>query len=679
MKKSEKLFMLINKIDENIINEAKPEAQKPNRITIEKRAFPIKETLSFAACFAVLAVGIFAVMRFLINSPDPLDSNPETSTGVQTSNTSNGTSNSEFNNSDIEPDYSKEDLELQAILSELEPGYKVYNWFFDGVPETGEMKHFYFSETDPYGDIYYPLSDDFPQSYDEMKKLVYKYYTDYTAGVFMKYVCHAENITQRADGSYTITVEDTGREENNRNPTFIEADGKLYGRYIGRGNMGTPHFNTARVTTKTESAINFTYLHIKDGEEFDDTEGTIKYERGGWRLSYYMGWLDQNDDMALQSTLKKLTASAGEIDGIFNNMSVIDGTPDIKAGFYEYYLIPENTKTKPNGLFTVPQSCDEMEELLSKYFAKRAAEFYMSRVGKGRLTKDQNGETHIEYDNQREPIFLEIDGKMYRSSYAWDVETPNLGIDCDTAKITRKTDKSIEFWYMGYDYENWYSGGDEYAERNGAIVFEDGAWKLNYFYNAGFIPEMPNEYTDEDLELQAILETLEPGEDVRRLFAATSAHADGDEYRFILSGDNTEPDGYQYIDVSGPQERVKHPKSLDELEQMLLEFFTEEAAADYMSSVCKGTMTDNGNGTYNVTLDKNLFFPVYIEIDGKMFYRVSGASGTVKYYNTAKVVDRTADTINYTYVDTEPGGYGTSSGTIKYERGGWKFNCTMYN
>ena len=386
-----------------------------------------------------------------------------------------------------------------------------------------------------------------------------------------------------------------------------------------------------------------------------------------------MGWLDQNDDMALQSTLKNLTASAGEIDGIFNNMSIIDGTPDIKAGFYVYYLIPENTKTDPNGLFTIPQTVDEMEELVSKFFSKRAAEFYMSSVGKGRLTKDQNGETKIEFEDQQQRMFLEIDGKMYRSNYAWDVQTLNLGIDCDTAKITRKTDKSIEFSYMGYDYENWYSGGDQYAERNGALVYEDGAWKLNYFYNAGFIPEMPNEYTNEDLELQAILEDLKPGKDMQKLFYANSAEANGEVYNFFFPHKNVPEDApFQYINVSGPQEFVDHPKSLDELEQRLLEYFTEESTNDYMSRVCKGTMTENENGSYNVTLDKDIFFPVYIEIDGKMFYRISGASGFGTYDNTAKVVEETANEIKYSVVSVEPGGYGTSSGMVKYERGGWK-------
>lgn len=395
-----------------------------------------------------------------------------------------------------------------------------------------------------------------------------------------------------------------------------------------------------------------------------------------------------DEDRELQAILKDLTAKCGEIDRMFYQMSVIDGEPDLKTEWGDYYIIPEGLRTEPGGLFAVPRSVGEMEELIHKVFSSDAAEFYLQsdNVCKGRFTEDSVGNVLFEPDDIHagaNPTFIEVDGKMYRSSLEWDDYSSSysrLGIDCDTAKVTRRSDKAMEFSYRGYDYPNRFDGGDVYAERNGAVVYEDGAWKLHYFYRQGFIPEMPVEYTEQDLELHAILDALEPGNDVRALFSLNSATAEGTEYKFILPG-NYEPEGsYQYyIDVSGPQTITNHPKSLSELEDMLLKYFTREAADNYMSRTCKGTMTENDDGTYSVTLDKDVFDPVYIEIDGKMFYHTSAASGYAEFLNTAKVADWTDDMIICTYVCAAPGGYSTETGTLRYERGGWKWDKTGNN
>lgn len=390
-----------------------------------------------------------------------------------------------------------------------------------------------------------------------------------------------------------------------------------------------------------------------------------------------------DEDRELQAILKDLTAKCGEIDRMFYQMNVIDGEPDLKTEWGDYYIIPEGLRTEPGGLFAVPRSVGEMEELIHKVFSSDAAEFYLQsdNVCKGRFTEDSVGNVLFEPDDIHagaNPTFIEVDGKMYRSSLEWDDYSSSysrLGIDCDTAKVTRRSDKAMEFSYRGYDYPNRFDGGDVYAERNGAVVYEDGAWKLHYFYRQGFIPEMPVEYTEQDLELHAILDALEPGNDVRALFSLNSAPAEGTEYKFILPG-NYEPEGsYQYyIDVSGPQTITNHPKSLSELEDMLLKYFTREAADNYMSRTCRGTMTENDDGIYSVTLDKDVFDPVYIEIDGKMFYHTSAASGYAEFLNTAKVADWTDDMIICTYVCAAPGGYSTETEALRYERGGWKFD-----
>ena len=489
MKRSEKLFLAINEIDGDIVEEAKPEEEKPICMKPEPRS-PIKGIIALAACVAALAVGIFAIVKFKLNSDmDPIQNNSSEYSSDDNSYDNSTSDDNSFPNPDIELTFTEEDRELQAIL-------------------------------------------------------------------------------------------------------------------------------------------------------------------------------------------KDLTANAEEIDRMFYKMSITDREPDINTHWYKYCLIPEDMRTEPNGLNPVPHSCAEMEELLLKYFSKRAVEFYMSEVDRASVSETANeyGENDISFENITSPIFAEINGKLYRLQLELEYNFSNLGIDCGTAKVTRQTDKTIEFTYWGYDSTKLSSeGGDTYSERNGAIVYEDGAWKLNYFYRSGFIPEMPNEYTEQDLELQAILETLKPGEAVQDLFRLNSVSASGDTYAFILPGDY-EPEGsYQhYIDVSGPQPLVKHPKSIDELEDMLLEYFTEGSTAEFMSSVCKGTMTDNGDGTYTVSLDKDVFYPVYIEIDGKMFYRTITASGVGYNFNTAKVAEWTDDTIIFTYIATNPGCYSTETSALRFERGGWK-------
>lgn len=380
-------------------------------------------------------------------------------------------------------------------------------------------------------------------------------------------------------------------------------------------------------------------------------------------------------DKELQAILKDLTASAEDIDRMFNHMSFTDGESAFENRGTKYYLIPNGTRTEPNGLFDVPQTCDEMENLVSRYFSRQAAEFYTRHVCKGSMTQNSDGTLNVEIDGETDwmsyQVFVEIDGKMYRSKLTWNNTGLNLGIDCDTARVIRKTDKSMEFSYWGYDYTALSSeGGDTYSERNGALVYDDGAWKLNYFCYEGFISEMPAEYTEQDLELQKILETLAPSDELHALFSANSAGGSGTEYRFNFPKTSG---GGVYIDVSGPQPSVKHPKSLNELEQRLMEYFAQDTVDSLMSNVCKGTMGEYSDGSYSVTLDKELNHPVYIEINGKMFYRDSAASGTgIPYYNTAKVIDQTDDTIIFSYTHSDMGYFDRVEQRLIFERGGWK-------
>lgn len=393
------------------------------------------------------------------------------------------------------------------------------------------------------------------------------------------------------------------------------------------------------------------------------------------------------EDLALQEILKDLVANAEEIDRMFNIMSIMDKEPDLKIDQYsingygekvdhyttDYYLITDDVRTEPNGLHSVPQTCEEMEALIHRYFSSKAAETYINQISKGTIIRNSDGTTELKLENDDGfGIFVEADGKMYRDHFDPDLTGTNLGIDVKTAKVISKTDKSIEFSYWGYDYafDYYVDSGDVYAERRGALVNEDGVWKIHYFYYNGFCPQIPAEYTDQDLELQKILETLEPGYALRVMFAADHG-GEGVEYKFKLGNSDYE---YSYHDVSSsPELRKKYPQSYDELEEALLKYFDKAAVNFFMSQVCRGTMTANADGTYSVTLDKNINYPVFIEADGRMFQSCTVASGAGSYdYKSAKVTEWTETEILYMVAYQGVGTFERVPQRLVYERGGWR-------
>lgn len=74
--KAEKLFLLINEIDDRLIMEAEKDYEQPVEVVLERR-FPLKELIACAACVAALAVGIYAVVKIRIGdniTPPPYDS-----------------------------------------------------------------------------------------------------------------------------------------------------------------------------------------------------------------------------------------------------------------------------------------------------------------------------------------------------------------------------------------------------------------------------------------------------------------------------------------------------------------------------------------------------------------------------------------------------------------------------
>lgn len=220
--------------------------------------------------------------------------------------------------------------------------------------------------------------------------------------------------------------------------------------------------------------------------------------------------------------------------------------------------------------------------------------------------------------------------------------------------------------------------------------------------------KIPVEFTEEDLELHKILTNLEQGvQEINNWF--TSGAPIGEQgvelteglvFRFpkIKQQDSTEiyVSKYYYIPENYSERNyILIPNTYEGFNDCFLEFFTEKFTDNKMKDgVCRGSMTANADGTFDIMFEENVEFPPhFIEIDKKM-YRHSGVGGKgLEMWainpDTAKIVSKTDDTIEFTYLtkywyDLDENGYplylddislyeeNALTGVLKYERGGWR-------
>ncbi len=188
------------------------------------------------------------------------------------------------------------------------------------------------------------------------------------------------------------------------------------------------------------------------------------------------------DDKELQEILKGLWPAADEINKMFTGVDTVNMIYTFKFSDFEYQYcpIPENMLTQPGGLFTVPQTYAEMEELLLEYFTEQAVEKYMMEVNKGSLTENPNGTFTLKPDNTEKGCtpFIEIGGKMYCRVGAMD---SGFNINCETAKVIDKTDDLIRFSFLAYHGDPDYINNPQFSwNEEGLLKYERGGWKLNY-------------------------------------------------------------------------------------------------------------------------------------------------------------------------------------------------------
>lgn len=380
------------------------------------------------------------------------------------------------------------------------------------------------------------------------------------------------------------------------------------------------------------------------------------------------------EDLEFQAILKELVSNAEEIDRMFDVREAVgdEYTFSFTSSYNgldnkrQYYLIPEDARTA-NGLFTVPQSRDKMEDLVSRYFSKWAVDFYMENVSLGKMTTNEYGRYHIDGVSSN---FLEIDGRMYLSP-SRSAEYAGLGINPETAKVMHKSDTLIKFIYWDGDISDIDS--DEYYHNYGTIVRENGEWKLHYFYGYGFVSDIPAEYTEEDIELQQTLEALKDGDKVMYLFTPDITNI-GAVYNFVF--ENGEEAAY--LNIMGNDQHIDFPMTISEFISRLQQYFSLETVNRYLRKVRYGTMEERPDGKYSVTLGgEGEAIPTYLQINGGinngMYYHSgAGGFGETNYYNTATVTEKTDDTVIYSYAQASHGYITRVTGKLVYEDGSWK-------
>lgn len=213
------------------------------------------------------------------------------------------------------------------------------------------------------------------------------------------------------------------------------------------------------------------------------------------------------------------------------------------------------------------------------------------------------------------------------------------------------------------------------------------------------VAAVPVEFTEEDKELQDILEDLEKGRSIVNDWFVCAEPIDAECIQYqLFFPESTVPDHdmtYFKIPVDYSENGMAFPHTYDGLREFILEYYSEQSADNLMKGVTKGNMLKNPDGTFSVILDakyKGHEGSKLLEIDGIM-YRGSGLgvfyppAGLIIDCATAKVISKTDAAIEFTYLEGDFAQADLNKtylnnvllyeenamiGVLKYERGGWK-------
>lgn len=666
MKNAEKMFMAINNLDERLIDEAKGKSEKPVRIQVEKR-LPIKEIIAFAACFVLLAAGIFTLLKYRINN-DPVDSSVNPNSTVS---------------NPKEPD-TPENQELQAMLKDLTANAMELDGIFTRLSDLGSEHYMMKFDGDYYSHDYcYPIGDNrkteplglftVPQTQVELEQLLLTCFTEHSAKSYMDNVTTG-HITTNDEGK-TIIIADPC--SGSARVKLIETGGKMYRESFDYCIKLDIDYTTAMVTSKTDKTIKFTYWHT-DGT-VSDTEGVLVFENGAWKFDYFF------DAGFIPITPTEFTEEDEELHDILNELSAGDtlywwffhGTSHGKEytfknsyypnGQYVYALLPKGKKDPDSGL-EYPQSCEQLEELLLKYFTRENTDKFMENASEGTMSENSDETYTVTTDTKGKylPIFIEIDGNMY----VWRRDSGGVASIWDSAKITERTDDSIKFTMV-------FSAAGYYYTEDCLITYERGGWKLNYDWDD--LPGEKSEPTKEDLRLREILRDLSANAVELDGIFTEKTELSSNKISYRVKVNEVDYRGPYYLitdeDRTQPNGLFAMPKTKSELEAMLLTTFTRRAVQSYLQRVGSGIfVTDTDAGTVINETNNAHGHKTFLEIDGRLYYDMSDSS-IFKWYcdpETAYITSQTDKTIRFSYSGT--GDWDESTGIIIFEDGGWKLD-----
>lgn len=211
----------------------------------------------------------------------------------------------------------------------------------------------------------------------------------------------------------------------------------------------------------------------------------------------------------------------------------------------------------------------------------------------------------------------------------------------------------------------------------------------------------PVEYTDEDKELQKILLDLQKPTEEILFWLVNMTHNPVLKFRFPQFGNESVsryaliPENHRLYDDN----LFDKPTTRDGLEKIMLEYFSEEFTKVRTDDIAVCTMTENPDGTYSVIFTDGIdqfansfLHSNLLEIDGRLYQREGLKPVSINMdCETAKIISKTDDTIEFSYLDDVGDDYdqylfngnyknepfyseNALKGSLKYERGGWKLN-----
>ena len=323
--KEEKLFEIVNNIDDDLICEMldySPDTERKGDVS-EGALYsgPQKARKiyywKYPVTAAVLMLALVGVL-FIFNSNNILPYNAEETTDSEQrpAETTDDVQSAVTTTDDpytpvdtnIPYEFTEEDKELQRFLEKTAYEALKYQGLYDGG-YFGDIGWQVEGDQDHEGVIsaifpqmeqaldkqismeYVLLSDELSfKTRDELEEELSLYYSSEIVSQFMGYVGIGE-ITERTENGCLIEIKNAYLDENGflySIPRFIEINGRLYRDTGAKGGWFTPNWSMAKVISKTDEELIFSYLGygMDDIKEIRAGLGRLKYE-DGWKYDWW--------------------------------------------------------------------------------------------------------------------------------------------------------------------------------------------------------------------------------------------------------------------------------------------------------------------------------------------------------------------------------------------------------